>query len=294
MNREPATIKIMGTLIYFIRETFRGFFQAKLMTFVSIITIAVALFFFGCIVVAFLNIRIWLKDVSKQAGIVVYLEDDLYKDSIACDSIVKKINSLPQVESVTLIGKQDAWDKFKKLYGAEMLDAVDENPLPASIDIVLVQKNLYSDEISSLKKELDRIEGIDGIHYSREWLAKLKKFRKFFFWSIVFIVPILIIALHFMIANTIKLTIYARKDLVTNMHFVGATDFYIKIPFILEGMLQGMIGGAIGITGLSFLRLFLSRFSLYWGNWYIFPVIFSVGVIFGWIGSISAVRRFLV
>lgn len=263
------------------------------MTFVSIITIAITLFFLGCVIVGFMNIRLWLEEASKKAGVVVYLKDSLYEDSARCANIVSEIELFPQVESVSLVGKQDAWERFEKLYGSEMLDAVDENPLPASLEITLNQKHLYSDATGALKSELEQFEGVEGIRYSHEWLAVLRKFRRMFTWGAIFIVPILLIALHFMIANTIKLTIYARKDLITNMHFVGATDLYIKTPFVLEGMLQGMIGGFIGVTCLYILKLLFSHFSLYWGVWYLLPAIFLVGILFGWIGSMSAVRRFL-
>lgn len=284
----------MGTLIYFLKETFRGFLQAKLMTFVSIVTIAITLFFLGCTIVGFMNIRLWLEEASKKSSVVVYLKDTVYEDSVLCNTVIERIQELPSVESAVLIGKQEAWDQFEKLYGPEMLDAVDENPLPASLEITLTQEYLYSQTTDTLKKALEQLEGIEGIYYSQEWLAVLKKFRRMFIWGAILIVPALILALHFMISNTVKLTIYARKDLITNMHYVGATELYIKTPFVLEGILQGMIGGIFAVMGLSILKLFLYHFSFFWGEWYFSPAIFSIGVLFGWIGSMSAVRRFLV
>ncbi len=283
----------MGTLIYFIKETFRGFLQAKLMTFVSIITIAITLFFLGCIIVGGLSVRRWLDNTSKKANVIVYLEDELYEDSIKCDSLILGINLFEEVDSVYMVGKDEAWEEFEKNYGPEMLDAVNENPLPARLDITLNRKLIYADAVGTLKSKLQRFEGIEGVNYSYELLSVLKRFNKIFIWGASIIVVVLLFALHFMIANTVKLTIYARKDLIVNMQYVGATDFFIKTPFVLEGILQGMIGGILAILSLSILKLFLYRFSLYWGEWYFFPAIFSVGVLFGWIGSTSAVRRFL-
>lgn len=193
-----------------------------------------------------------------------------------------------------MVGKDEAWKEFEKNYGSEMLDAVDENPLPARLDITLNEKIVYSNAIETIKRKLQRFNGIDGINYSYELLEVLKKLNRIFLWGAVLIVPFLLLALHFMISNTVKLTIYARKDLIINMQYVGATGFFIRTPFVLEGILQGMIGGVFGIAGLSVLKLFLYRFSLYWGEWQFFPAIFLVGVLFGWIGSMSAVRRFLI
>lgn len=283
----------MGTLIYFIKETFRGFLQAKLMTFVSIITIAITLFFLGCIIAGGLSVRRWLDNTSKKANVIVYLEDELYEDSVKCDSLIHGIKQFEEVDSVYMVGKDEAWEEFEKNYGPEMLDAVNENPLPARLDITLNRKLIYADAVGTLKSKLQRFEGIEGVNYSYELLSVLKRFNKIFIWGASIIVVVLLFALHFMIANTVKLTIYARKDLIVNMQYVGATDFFIKTPFVLEGILQGMIGGVLAILSLSILKLFLYRFSLYWGEWYFFPAIFSVGVLFGWIGSTSAVRRFL-
>lgn len=284
----------MGTLIYFIKETFRGFVQAKLMTFVSIVTIAITLFFLGCIIVGIMNVRLWLSNTSKKANIVVYLEDGLYEDSAKCNELIKEVELFEEVDSLRLVGKDEAWKEFERNYGSEMLDAVDENPLPARLDITLNEKIVYSNAIETIKSKLQQFNGIDGINYSYELLEVLKKLNRIFLWGAVLIVPFLLLALHFMISNTVKLTIYARKDLIINMQYVGATDFFIRTPFVLEGILQGMIGGVFGITGLSVLKLFLYRFSLYWGEWHFFPAIFLVGVLFGWIGSMSAVRRFLI
>ena len=284
----------MGTLIYFIKETFRGFVQAKLMTFVSIVTIAITLFFLGCIIVGVMNVRLWLSNTSKKANIVVYLEDDLYEDSAKCNELIKEVELFEEVDSLRLVGKDEAWKEFERNYGSEMLDAVDENPLPARLDITLNEKIVYSNAIETIKRKLQQFNGIDGINYSYELLEVLKKLNRIFLWGAVLIVPFLLLALHFMISNTVKLTIYARKDLIINMQYVGATGFFIRTPFVLEGILQGTIGGVFGITGLSVLKLFLYRFSLYWGEWQFFPAIFLVGVLFGWIGSMSAVRRFLI
>ncbi len=285
----------MGTLIYFIKETFRGFFQAKLMTFVSIITIAITLFFLGCIVVAFLNIHLKFKDVSKRTGIfVVYFKDNLSEDLLKRNKIINQIKNFEEVDSIHLIDKKQAWNEFRENYGSEMLDAVDDNPFPARLDLILNQKFISSNAANILKNKLEQFEGIEGVNYSGKLFSTISKFRNIFLYILPIIVLILMIALHFMIANTIKLTIYARQNLITNMYFVGATDLYIKTPFILEGMLQGMVGGLLCVSCLFLLKLSLFNFSLYWGDWYFIPAIFLIGIIFGWIGSVSAVRKFIV
>jgi cell division transport system permease protein len=284
----------MGTFFYFIKETFRGFVQAKLMTFVSIVTIAITLFFLGCMVIGFINIRLWLGAMSRKANLVAYLEDDAYNDSAACEKLFEEIRGFSEVDSLYLVGKDEAWKEFEKQYGAEMLESVDQNPLPARVDITLKKSAVFSEAVKSLKDKLQEIKGIEGVNYSYALMEVLQRIRRMFWWVSIILVPVLLLALLSMISNTVKLTIYARKDLIVNMQYVGATDLFIKTPFIFEGILQGVIGSVISVIALYVLKLFLYRFSLFWGEWYLPAALFSTGVLFGWIGSMNAVRRFLV
>jgi cell division transport system permease protein len=265
------------------------------MTLVSIVTIAVTLFLAGCIALAFINIQIWLKDAARKASFVAYIKDPVAQDSLKVDTLVRTIKKLRGVNVVTVVTKQVAWNTFKNQYGSAMLEAVEQNPFPASLEISLKEDLLYVSKPDSLKRAIEKLPGIEEVQFAYEWLGFLRKIQNIFIWITLILVPILIIALHAMIANTIKLTIYARKDIITNMRYVGATDFYIKTPFILEGMLQGSLGALVASIGIFILKVVLLHFSFFWGAWYFLPVVFIViGVVFGCIGSMNAVRKFLV
>jgi len=279
----------MGTLLYFIKETFRGFYQAKLMTFISITIIGITLFFMGSIYLIFTNINSKLDDTVKRSTVNVFISDSYSLDSVKLSSISTAIDNLDDVLSYTYLTKKDAIDKFKKIYGAEMLDAVSDNPLPASFELVL-NRDL---NILNLKKELNLIEGIETVQYSKEWLSKLMKFQDIFLVSVFVISAILVFVLYFIISNTIRLTIYARRDLVMNMHYVGATEFFIKTPFVLEGILQGVIGGISAVFVISVLKVLFPPLLSFWGEWYFYPLLLTTGGVFGWIGSTSAVRKSL-
>jgi cell division transport system permease protein len=281
-------------LFYFIKEALRGFFQAKLMTFVSVITIGLTLFFLGCVFVGYLNIKQWLKNAASRVEAVVYIDDAISADSVSFAECVAKVKACPQVESAAIIDKKEAWDRFRKLYGGGMLEAVEENPFPVSMELSLREHSQSPAETEALRKNLELIKGVEDIQLSQQWVTLLQKFRDYFLLATVCVALVLIIALHFMIANTIKLTIYGRKELVRNMHFVGATELYIKMPFILEGILQGLIGGALGVAALYIVKMSFLHFPVYWGHWWLFFLLFPIGALFGCIGSISAVRKFLV
>jgi cell division transport system permease protein len=285
----------MRTSLYFFKEAFRGFYNAKLMTFVAIVTIAFALFLLGVIAVTYLNVRLWLKDASNRVEVVVFVNDSVAADTARVSELIAGIRKCPQVSKALYVSQKDAWERFKEAYGNSMLDAVDDNPFPASVEISLNEKSQSVTATTDFQKEMEKIEGIEDVRISKQWVKFLQRFRAYFLLASVCIGLLLVIALHFMIANTIKLTIYARKELVHNMHFVGATNAYIKMPFIFEGILQGVIGGALATALLWSVKIAVaSRIHLAWGPWYSFFIIFAVGALFGCIGSMSAVRKFLV
>jgi cell division transport system permease protein len=263
------------------------------MTFVSIVTVGMTLFFLGVALIAFMNLHRWLGEASEQAGVILYLRDSVASDSAARGRLETRIASFPQTSSVTFVGKDEARRRFERMYGLEMLDAAEENPLPASFELTLDDRHRTPEALGALKRELGELAGVEDVRYAEEWQVFLERARVYFAVAAALLAPVFVLALHFMIANTIKLTIYARRELVTNMHFVGATDLYIKTPFILEGMVQGMVGGGIAVMALATLRALTGRVSLYWGPWYFFLLVFMVGVLFGWMGSRSAVRKFL-
>jgi cell division transport system permease protein len=285
----------MRNTLYFFKEAFRGFYQAKLMTFVSIITIGFSLFLLGAIAVTYLNVRLWLKDAGNRVEAVVFVNDSIAADSISVARILARVRVCPQVLAASYVDKKEAWARFTGTYGQAMLEAVDDNPLPASIEISLKEKSQSVADAAAFQKELETIPGIEDIRVSKQWVSFLQRFRGYFLLATIGIAFLVVIGLHFMIANTIKLTIYARKELVRNMHFVGATNVYIKMPFILEGILQGVIGGVLAVAILWGLRSAAPQVvHLSWGHWYSLFIILAVGALFGCIGSMSAVRKFLV
>jgi cell division transport system permease protein len=284
----------MGNLLYFIREGARGFLQAKLMTFVSIVTIAVVLFFANIATLGMINVRTLFERAAEKADVVVYVKENAARDSGALGMLAVKIRACPEVAAAALITKAAAWERFAAIYGRDMLNAVDDNPLPVSFEITLNKTLQAGDAAAALKARLEPLPGVEGVRYAREWMDFLSRFRWYLYTGALVAAAAMFVALLIAISNTIKLTIYARKELVRNMHLVGATRFFISMPFIIEGMLQGFIGGAIAIAAVFILKTSLYRLPLVWGPLALPALFLLLGVFFGWIGSIAAVRKFLV
>jgi len=280
-------------ILYFLVEAVRGFYQAKLMTFVSIMTIAATLFLICGVFIGLMNIDDILRQTSAQADVVAYLSESTSTDKSFVSGLVDTIKKMPEVRDAVFLSKDSAWSRFEAMYGKEMLEAVDENPFTASFDISLHEGSRTTEAVASLQERLSKLGGIETVRYSKEWLDYIKKLRDRFYIISAAAGLIILLALHSIISNTIKLTIYARKDLVRNMHYVGATDLFIKMPFLLEGMLQGFIGGALCVCAMLVLRFLLPNISIKWYFSYL-PFVIVIGVFFGWLGSKLAVRKFLV
>ena len=283
----------MRKIIYFIIEAFRGFYQAKLMTFVSIMTIAATLFLICGVFIALMNIDDILNRAGEMPDAVVYLSDGVSGDLVKRGALIDSVRNMPGVKTVAFQSKDSAWTRFEATYGAEMLEAVDENPFAASLDVTLYESSQTSRAAAELQEMISALNGVEAVRYSRDWFDYIKMVRDRFYIISMVAGVIIILALHAIISNTIKLTIYARRDLVRNMHYVGATDLFIKMPFLLEGMLQGFIGGALCVAVMVAARVALSNISI---NWYFsyLPFVVVIGVFFGWLGSRLAVSKFLV
>jgi cell division transport system permease protein len=290
----------MRKILYFIIEAFRGFYQAKLMTFVSIMTITATLLLICGVFIGLMNIDEVLSRTGEQADIVAYLAESAAADKSLQAALADTIKKIPGIREVGIVTKDSARVRFEMMYGTEMFDAVDENPLPASLEIFLHEGSQSAEAAAELQEKISSLSGIESINYSSDWLDRIKRLRDLFYVVSIAAGLVILLALHAIISNTIKLTIYARRDLVRNMHYVGATDLFIKMPFLLEGMLQGFIGGLLCVCVMAASRFFLSNFILsnisIDFNWYFsyLPFIVVIGVLFGWLGSRLAVRKFLV
>lgn len=284
----------MGTLIYFIKEAVRGFYQAKLMTFVSIISIAASLCLMTLLIVAFLNVEHHMRRGTDQADIAVYIKDKSANDSKAVAVVTDRILTSGSVRQVVWVDKDSAWQRISGYYGKELLDAIDDNPLPASLEIFLDEDARSQERVAELTHRFEEYPEVESVRYSHEWIDLVERFRLYFWVGATTLAIIMLFILYFMISNTIKLTIYARRELVQHMQVVGATALFIKMPFILEGILQGVIGGVLCSMAVGIVRVSLMHFSIYWGPQSLPLFIIFLGVIFGWMGSMGAVRKFLV
>jgi cell division transport system permease protein len=185
------------------------------------------------------------------------------------------------------------------------MEGVTSDLLPASLEITLKRGSRDSESVETFVSRLKKIQGIGEVQYGEEWVRKLTTFMQFSRFVVTLVGGFLLISVLFIVSNTIKLTIYARKDELELLSLVGATRFFIKAPFLIEGVIQGIAGSILALILLagSYYALlynaadFLSLTPTSSGLQFLPPAylagILLTGVFLGFIGSLTSLKRFI-
>ncbi len=212
------------------------------------------------------------------------------------------------IREVTYVSKEEALADFRKqIRGQEsLLEGLKANPLPASFQLRIREKYQTADALAQLAASMKRMEGVEDVLYGQEWVERLTSVVEVMKILAIVIGAVLGVASLFIVANTIRLAVYARAQEIEIMRLVGATRTYIQIPLILEGTLQGGLGAALALGLLYALfratlwqlgtsaRIILSgpELAQFLATQYGVAMI-GIGVLLGGVGSLVAVRRFL-
>lgn len=289
------------TVEYYFREVFLSMIRKRWMTFASIGTVAVSLFVLGVFLVLVMNMTKMATALESQVQISAYLVDGLTPENRAeVERMTKDLSSVSKVEYVT---KEQALQILQARLGdrKQILDALgDSNPLP---NYFLVTVN-SADEVKSTAAAIADFYGVEEVKYGQDVAANLFDLTHLVRVFGVILMIILALATIFIISNTIRLTVFARRKEIAIMKYVGATDSFIRWPFVLEGILLGLIGGSISAI---ILRSFYSAMTqkIYatlaffplveqypFMNYLTFGLIFF-GMLIGTLGSTVSLRKFL-
>ncbi|MDI9476978.1 MAG: permease-like cell division protein FtsX [Natronincolaceae bacterium] len=292
------------TVRYVLGQGLVGLWRNRTMSMASIGTVTATLIILGLIITLVLNISNLADLVQMQFDeIQVYLEDDLSIEEI--NNVGKQIEAINGVSEVIYESKEEALEKYKKSWGEEgyLLEGLEKNTLPNSYIIQMDNLELAD----SIVEKLTPLKGIDEIKYYKEIVDQLLRIARFVRTIGLIIILILILVAIFIISNTIKLTLNARRQEIGIMKNVGATNWFIRWPFLLEGMLLGLIGAIISTAVVYYgyqyaFNAITARFYLMFSAYmisvndmmnktiYIFAVL-GIGV--GALGSIFSLRRYL-
>jgi cell division transport system permease protein len=238
---------ILRALAYFFAEAATSLWRSRLMNALSIGTITVSLFVMG----AFLTIASNLNEVvarwSRKVQVTFYLTDGL--EAPVRESLVGQLKADPAVESVEVISRDQALERFRSLFRdlQTLPDDLGENPFPASVEATLRPGRETPEEVKRLVAAFEKAPGVEEVQYDLLWIQRLSKAIGLVRGVGALLGGILVLAGVFTISNVIRLTVYARQDELDIMRLVGAAPAYVKGPFVLEGMIQGGLGGILAL-----------------------------------------------
>jgi len=282
---------------YALKEAMSGFRKSKLSSFASIFVLFISLLAIGMFAVAGYNLNRLIKTIKGKIEVEVFIKDGRTSEQI--DSLKKIVMSFNEVEDVFYISKEEAAKIFEKEFGENIFNVLDFNPLPASFKIKLKEEFRTLHGVESLVRKLKKIPDFEDVKYRRALLGIIE--RRFRILSQVFFAAgiLLSVVSILLIVNTIRLTIYAKRKLIKIMQLVGATRGFIVLPFLIQGFLQGLIGGFFSaLTIYVVVKIIIPQLpddvisSISVSDLF-FPFLIFLGCFLGFAGSWISARKYI-
>lgn len=289
------------TIEYFIREAFSSLRHNGLMSIASVSTVALSLLILGMFLIMVLNLNHMASTLESQVQISVYLQDTLKDQEIR--EIGTRITKLPGVVQVTFVHKDEALTRFKQRLGEQQgLLAVlgDTNPLPNAFEVKVDKP----EKVKPVAQAVAQLKGVENARFGQEIIEQLFTLTKMVRLIGLALIVFLALAALFIISNTIRITVFARRKEIGIMKYVGATDAFIRWPFLIEGMILGFSGAVIAVlllveaytllTGQIYQKLvFLPLIPKYPFLNYVSILLIVAGTVIGALGSTISLKRFM-
>lgn len=283
---------------YSVKEGLAGFQRAKFAVFAATSAMSVALVLIGLFALLSYEaqqVSTWLR--QRVGELEMFLSEDI--ERAQAQALHLRAETMPGVFEAEYISKEDAGAIFREEFGDEADIFLDEAFLPASIKVRVRSNYANPDSLSRLVEEFSSWNRVDDVVFNQPLLVKVQQNIRLLTISGLLLGSIVVLASIFLVANTIRLTIYARRLLIRTMKLVGATDGFIRRPFIVEGIAQGLLAGVLAALVLSgfysLMAEYLPQIGMSSSAVAVLSniVVIMAGVLLGWLGSLFAVRRFI-
>ena len=289
------------TMEYFIREAFVSLRRNGLMSFASVSTVALSLLILGMFLVMVLNLSHMASALESQVEISVYLEDGL--NDLEIRETGTRITKIPGVSQVLFVSKDEALERFKQRLGDQqgMLSALgDSNPLPDAFEVKVDKP----EQVKPAAQAIAKLKGVENAKFGQEVVEQVFNLARMIRVLGVILIVFLALAALFIISNTIRITVFARRKEIGIMKYVGATDWFIRWPFLIEGMILGFGGALVAVLLLS--QTYGALVSQIYQSLAFLPVIpqypfithisfflLVVGTVIGALGSTISLKKFM-
>lgn len=286
----------ISSLRYLTKEGFKNVWKNRLMSLASITVLMACLVIIGLGAMLYLNIDALLDKIESQNVVMAYIEDGVEPSVVG-----NKIKTTDNIQDCIFVPKEDAFREHLESMGSDavLLEGM-ENPLPDAYKIVVADLNLFEETVNKLRT----IEGIETVRENSDVADKLISVRYAVTIIAVSIVVLLFFVALFIISNTIRITMFSRKLEISIMKAVGATNWFVRWPFMIEGMLLGVISSIVSFGLLlalyqGMLKVFTDILQLFTPvaiGEYVLPILASfllIGVFTGTFGSLISMRKYL-
>jgi cell division transport system permease protein len=286
------------SLAYSLKEGIDGMRRARWSTFFSVVTVAFASMLLGIFIIATLNLRTLVQQLKSRLELEVFIDDSF--DDQKIEELERRIEALQGVASVEFISKEKALLSFADLFGDQMeeyIEMLGSNPLPASFRILLREEFRTSERAQEVVAALQSFPELrpQDVVFRLDFLLAVERYVRMALWIDVIVGVFLCGAAVFLVSNNVRLVIANKRRVIQTMQLVGATNGFIRRPFLFQGLIEGLAGGtAAGLLlyfSVKILQAQLPEYILVDRN--VFLVVAALGSLLGLIGSWAAVRRFL-
>ena len=286
---------------YAFQTVFQSLWREKWINFLTILSISIGLSLLTSFIMITLNMDSVIQRWAKNFGIVVYLNEDLNKKEE--NALKNRFLKDKDIIEVKYISKEEALKELHKTLGANalVLEGLDENPLPSSFELRLKSSLIKPGLVKNKAVQIERISGVDEVQYGEKWLSSLYTVSKTMKLGAIIIGGAIFIAITFITFSTIKIFFYRRKDEIETLKLLGATRSFIRLPFVLEGLIIGLLGGIIsslvifGIYSFTSLKMteFLPSINLVMASlpFQVYLIVPLAGAVVSVIGSFIAVGK---
>lgn len=281
--------------MYALREAVAAFRRAPVLTGLSSAMVGLALFVVGLFALATYNLRLALTSIEERVEVVVYLRDDVRQSEI--DLLQSDLSDIGEVARVKYVSKQEAMERARQDLPefADLFSGLDVNPLPQSLEVELRPGARNREVVERLSALAGAYPFVEDVRYGREWVDKLFTLRRVGAATTAVLGGAFFLVAALIIGTALRIAVFARRDEIHIMRLVGATNGFIRLPFLLEGAFSGLFGGLLAwlLTYLVYRGVYAFLFAVAWvpASWILTGI--ASGMLFGVVASGLAIRRHL-
>ena len=290
----------MSRFFFLIGQGFKNIFTHGFMSFASVAVITACLFIMGCFSLLTLNIDNMIAEMQSQNRVIAYVDEALSEDEAR--ALESKVSKVANIETCVFVTREEAMTSFESDYDADLFENIDSSVFRHRYVLSLTDLSLMQET----KADLEGIDGIADVRAHLDYAEKFVTLRNIVsIVSVILVVTLFVVSL-FIMTNTIKLATFTRREEIAIMRMVGATNGFIRLPFVVEGLILGALGGAVayGLVALVY-HLATQKLLAAMAFGFVVLVPFStvalpllgvflgVGILVGVLGGVSAIRNYL-